>query len=179
VKERWIPIHNYAGIYEVSNAGKIRSIDRVVVYRTGKVKPLVGVVLKTCPDPDGYPTVTLCKHNKRRTVRIHIIVASAFIPKPKGKTEVNHKDCDKQNNQASNLEWVNDQEQSRHAWANGRCPYPKGSKHGMSKLTEAEVSEIKRRLRNGERQKDIADDYKVWDTLISRINTGKRWGHVN
>lgn len=70
----------------------------------GRVKNKHGRILK--PEiRKGYYSVSLCSHNKKKNIRIHRLVAEAFIPNPDNLSQVNHKDENKLNNEASNLEW--------------------------------------------------------------------------
>lgn len=93
--EKWKPVVGYEGLYDVSNYGRIKSKKRSGT-RGGIIRP------KT---RRGYFCVDLCKQDKRKTVDVHRLVAEAFIPNPKGKPQVNHKDEDKKNNVVENLEW--------------------------------------------------------------------------
>lgn len=89
--ELWADVRGYEGLYEVSNAGNVR--------RDGKVlKPYAR-------KRDGYMVLTLSKNGVQRSVRVHRIVAEAFVPNPENLFEINHKDEDRGNNAASNLEW--------------------------------------------------------------------------
>lgn len=90
----WRPIPGYEGLYDVSSSGEIRSLFR---YKR---------VLKPSVQKNGYATVELFKNKKSKRLLVHRLVALAFIPNPKGLPQVNHKDEDKLNNSASNLEWV-------------------------------------------------------------------------
>ena len=67
----------------------------------------------------GYQAVTLAKDGVNRKIRVHKLVALAFIPNPDGKPEINHKDGDKHNNKVENLEWVTAKENQRHAISTG------------------------------------------------------------
>lgn len=90
----WAPVPGYEGLYEVSNTGKIRS-----VYRYKKeLKPMIANA--------GYERVDLFDHKKRKQVSVHRIVALVFVENPNSKPFVNHKDENKRNNAAENLEWV-------------------------------------------------------------------------
>ena len=112
LEEIWKDISDYDGLYQVSNLGRVKSLDRVVedVFlgrfrrRTFKGKILSQKSNKCY----GYKEVTLHgldrKHN---TVKVHQLVAKAFIPNPNCFVEVNHKDEDVSNNHVENLEWCN------------------------------------------------------------------------
>lgn len=110
MKEIWKDIEGYEGIYQVSNTGKVKSLDRKVWNYIKK-----GKVLKTHNNGHGYYYVSL--HNDKKVekhVYIHILVAKAFIPNPNNYTQVNHKDFNKQNNNVSNLEWVSPKQNRLH-----------------------------------------------------------------
>lgn len=90
------------------------------VHVSGKVyNARNGRELKPCPDKSGYLRVYPKRNNKRCGLYIHRAVAMAFIPNPEGKPDVNHKDGDKTNNSAINLEWVTKSENTRHAYSTG------------------------------------------------------------
>ena len=95
--EEWKDVKGYEEKYMVSNLGRFKSLN---YRRTGKEKILEGY-----PDKDGYLYVNLCKDGKGKQCMIHRLVAMAFIPNPDNLPEVNHKDEDKTNNCAENLEY--------------------------------------------------------------------------
>lgn len=103
--EEWRDIKGYKGFYQVSNFGRVKSLSRRVKkyngYKINKER-----ILKATPHPAGYVKVTLCKKGVTKSFLVHRLVAQAFIPKVKGKTQVNHIDCNKTNNYSSNLEWT-------------------------------------------------------------------------
>lgn len=99
--EIWKPIAGYEGTYEVSNCGRVRSVDK---YDTvGRFRK--GRVLKASDNKYGYLTVCLYKDGKGKSIRVHRLVCEAFIPNENGLPCVNHKDENRQNNNADNLEW--------------------------------------------------------------------------
>lgn len=105
IGEVWKPIPNYEGFYEVSNMGKVRS-----VYRYKRVlKPMISNT--------GYERVDLFKNKHREQFSVHRLVAMAFIDNPNAKPFVNHKDENKLNNSADNLEWVTHVENCRYGTA--------------------------------------------------------------
>lgn len=95
--ERWKPVPNYEGLYEVSTTGKIRSLCKRYSEEPQLLKQGIG--------SKGYKNVTLCKNGKQTTFNVHKIVATVFIPNPDLLPCINHKDEDKTNNDVSNLEW--------------------------------------------------------------------------
>lgn len=96
MKQVWKPIKGYENLYEVSNLGEVRSL----CGRYGANR-----ILKQCRGSRGYMLVTLCDKGKQKTVNVHRLVADAFVPNPDSLPCVNHKDEDRTNNCASNLEW--------------------------------------------------------------------------
>ena len=95
-KEIWREIAGYEGLYEISNMGRVKSMN---YKHTGKAK-----VLKLTPNNKGYLMVGLHKNGKSKTCRVHRLVAQAFIPNPDNLPQVNHKNEIKTDNRAENLE---------------------------------------------------------------------------
>lgn len=104
-KEYWKPVLGYEGLYEVSNLGRVKSLDRWVkgIYNSVQLKR--GKIIKPRKTWDNYIVVNLSKDGKMKTVKVHRLVAQAFLPNPDNLPQVNHKDEDKNNNTVDNLEW--------------------------------------------------------------------------
>lgn len=125
-KRIWRDIPGYEGLYQVSNTGQVRSLN---YKRTGQTK-----ILKPAAASNGYKTIRLCKNGKCETYTVHRLVAQAFIPNPNNLPCVNHKDENKTNNVAWNLEWcsysynnIYGTKIERHRKAmKGRTPWNKG-----------------------------------------------------
>lgn len=105
-EEVWKPVteEGFEGFYEVSNFGRVRSVDRIVESKRGPLK-YRGRLISTPLNDDGYPAFNFCYAGKNKAARVHQVVARAFIPNPDKLPEVNHKDEDKTNNHVTNLEW--------------------------------------------------------------------------
>lgn len=83
--ETWRPIPGYEGIYDASDQGRIRSLDRIKVDKLGRQFKVKGRVLRLTPDKDGYPQCTLSKKNKQVLRKAHRLVLEAFVgPRPDG-----------------------------------------------------------------------------------------------
>ena len=93
--------YDYSGLYEVSNYGRVRSLDRV----DSNGHRLKGKIKKLRVNNMGYVCVGLCKDGKVKTFSVHRLVATAFIPNPKNLPVVNHRDENPSNNCVKNLEW--------------------------------------------------------------------------
>ena len=116
MSEVWKPVKGFEGKYEVSNTGKVRSIDRFDANNRFRK----GIELKQLIESQGYYRVTLW-HNKcsKEDIRVHYLVACHFIDNPENKKTVNHKDGNKLNNNLNNLEWNTYSENHLHAYKNG------------------------------------------------------------
>ena len=119
MKESWQPVPGYEGLYEVSDQGRVRSLDREIQKR-GRAGVLMnlrlqGRVLKAQMDGNVRLFVTLSRNGKYKPQRVHTLVAHAFLgPRPEG-LQINHIDGDCQNNAASNLEYCTASENMKHA----------------------------------------------------------------
>lgn len=104
MEEVWKPIKGYEGIYEVSNYGRIKSLQRIRNNKNGLIT-LKTSIRKPQVSRGGYLCVILRKHNDPKYHYVHRLVASAFIPNPNNYPFINHIDEVKTNNQVNNLEW--------------------------------------------------------------------------
>lgn len=156
---------------------KLREYPMYRIYNTGKIySEYTKKFLKRFDDNSGYLQVTLFSgHNKgRKTIKVHILVARAFIPNPNNLPEVNHKDCNKYNNKVSNLEWVSKHENMIHA-----SKHSYKNREQLSPLNEDKVRLIPILLKYGFSIKLIASLYKVGHITIRNIIQGKTWKQLN
>lgn len=101
MQEVWKDVAGYEGLYQVSNLGRVASLERI----TSKGVHVPYKLLSQSNDKDGYKKVGLYKDGKVEVGRVHRLVATAFIPNPYNYPVINHKDENKQNNVVDNLEW--------------------------------------------------------------------------
>lgn len=105
IKEVWKDIKGYENLYQASNLGRIRSLDKYVNGRNSK-RLVKGRELSLFNDRYGYKIVNLYKNKKIKLFKVHRLVAETFIPNPNNLPQVNHKDENKENNNVDNLEWI-------------------------------------------------------------------------
>jgi hypothetical protein len=185
------------GTYAVSSMGNVRRAKPGVGTFVGRpVRPAIA--------PGGYAQASLSIAGRMKRFYVHRMVAEAFLGPCTIGHVVNHIDANKQNNQRSNLEYVTHRENVRHAMrVVGRRSgptKPKAPKVGPqtgdahwsrrmpervargermpSKVTEADVVAMRRRVASGETQASIASEYGISVAQMSRIVRGKRWAHV-
>ena len=176
--ETWKDIPEFRGSYQVSNMGRVRSVDRVVIYKNGGVRKLKGKVLKPYLNTSGYEKVILYNDNVGTTITVHRLVLETFKPHvDMNDLDVNHMDGDKLNNHLTNLEWLTRRDNLTHAYDTGLIDN-KGERSPNAKLSNVDVLEILQRLDTGELHEDIALDYGVNKSCISKINIGTTWRSV-
>lgn len=126
MNEQWKPIEGFESLYEVSSTGKVRSLTTRRVLKFNTV--------------DRYLRVALCKNGRSKQTRVHRIVAKHFVENPLNKPSVNHKDGNRLNNSATNLEWCTQAENSAHAAKSGLLST--GTDRSDSKLSKADLKLI-------------------------------------
>ena len=115
MQEVWKDIPGYEGLYQVSNLGRVKSLER---YKPNK--QCVPEKIKTLSKKsNGYLFLQLYKDNKAKNRYIHRLVAEAFVENPNGKETVNHINGNKHDNRAINLEWNTYTENNKHAYTTG------------------------------------------------------------
>lgn len=120
MKEEWRPVTGYEKLYEVSNFGRIRSLDRFFIRKNGRPLRCKGRLLDPYISIYGYYIVSLCDKGNSHVTALHKVVASEFIPNPDNLPCINHKDENKLNNQADNLEWCTIQYNNAYGTRNKR-----------------------------------------------------------
>lgn len=194
--EEWRSIHG--GFYEVSNFGNVRRARAGTSTFIGR--PVLPVV-----SPGGYLQVQLCGGGKNIRAYVHALVAEAFIGAGPSGYVVNHRDCDKQNNQSANLEYVTPGANAGHAlgivvrrkgpskpktplkgkpvgdrhWTK-RLPdrIARGSRMPHCKLSKDSVAMIRSRAALGEKQIALAREFGISISQTSRIVRGVRWTYL-
>jgi len=162
--EEWRNIEGFPD-YTVSNLGRVCSVRRG--------HP---IILKGRNSGAGYLQVILHNGDKQAHSKIiHRLVASAFIPNPENKPQVNHISGVKEDNNVNNLEWCTRFENMEHAFAIG-LKSNVGIHHPKTHLTEAEVIEIYKLTHTGSSgQKAIGELFRITQQAVSKIKTGRNW----
>ena len=119
-KEIWKPVVGYEGLYEVSNFGRVKSVERFVWQGTTKRK-VKEKIKSQVKNTNGYPSVSLCANGRSKVRPIHILIANAFIPKPENKPYIDHINTNKEDYSISNLRWVTPKENSNNPITLTRC----------------------------------------------------------
>jgi hypothetical protein len=172
--EEWRAVPEYEGLYEVSNLGRVRSLDRHVTYSNGVVRLHKGRIIKQNIS-SRYSLVGLHKEGKMVTKAVHRLVTLAFL----GPSElvVNHLDNDGHNNNLTNLEYCTQSHNIKHAYEKGNKSAV-GINNGQAKFTEKDVKKIKNLFIKGYKNKEISELYGVAPSNISGIRTGRLWKHI-
>ena len=154
MSEVWKDIAGYEGYYQISNYGRVRSLDRQHKSVGNNMQNCPGKMLKLNKTEKGYLTVNLSKDSKLKVSRVHRLVANAFIINPNNKPNIDHIDGNPSNNEVSNLQWCTQKENmnnpihsERRAIANKNRDYSKINKRGkyvvqIDASTEIEIAQF-------------------------------------
>lgn len=169
--EIWRDIEGYEGLYQVSNLGRVKSLEKQCGVQIQKEKILKPGLVK-----GGYYRVGLTKNGIRKSKLVHRLVAETFIPI---NLTVNHKDGNKSNNTVDNLEWTTQKENNIHAYQTGLKPH--GTQRKDAKLNEQQVKEIRSNYIPNDRNystRTLARKYGVHPSIIQRIINNKAYKNV-
>lgn len=182
-EEEWRPVVGWEGLYEVSSAGRVRSLDRFVkVSRSRRaggrsyVKLLVGKLLSlNYSTSNGYVSISLNRNGRAKGYSVHSLVCEAFRgPRPAGMI-VAHNDGNRLHNSAGNLRYATYIENGADAVAHGMSAA--GERNGQAKLTADAVRKIRRDGPNTS-AKTLAERFGVSVACIRSVLLGDRWAHV-
>jgi hypothetical protein len=169
-------ILGYEGLYQVSNFGNVKSVKRTVEIKINIKRTINECILKPIKDSYGYLSVDLSKNRLAKRIKIHRLVALAFIPNYKNKPIINHINGIKTDNITKNLEWCTYSENTIHSYKIGLMN-ANGTNNGRCKLTEKQVLEIRKNSENLSQRK-LSIIYNVSNCLICDIINNKKWIHI-
>lgn len=175
--EIWRDIQNYEGQYQISSFGRVKSLARIVDYGHQKVNRKE-VIMSIRLDRGGYQYLNLGKDGKKKTFKVHRLVAEAFLPPINSKNHVDHIDGNKENNFLNNLRWCDHQENIEFAWGLGLYNNVIGSKNHQSVLSEEQVLTIKKLIKEGTKNRHLVKMFNVKLSVIEKIKYGLTWKHI-
>lgn len=127
MSEIWKDIEGYEGIYQASNLGRVKSLERTFQNKhESKPRTLPERVLSPSDNKAGYLTVALSREGKLKYFYVHRLVLNSFTKNNCGKEQCNHKNGDKHDNRLENLEWLSPSDNLKH--------YYRELKHGKKSL---------------------------------------------
>ena len=170
--EIWKPIPSLNNLYEASNLGRIKSAG----YRN-KDKILREYI--KCPSNINYNFVEVHINNKKWMKKVHRLVAEVFCENYENYPIVMHLDNDRRNNNSDNLQWGTLKMNSQQMINEGRGNKSRGSSHYLSKLTEDQITEIRKKyIPRKYTLQQLGKEYNVSFGLIAHIIKNRNWKHV-
>ncbi len=180
---RWIP--GYRNYYKASTWGRIKSVQRTSIYKDGRQKIIKERIMTIQKNKSlGYFYVVLWKNGKWRTFTVHSLILRTFVgPRPKGMQCRHFPDRTRTNNRLDNIQWGTALEDHQDKIACNTHIYTRGEHHGMSKLTEHQVKQIHKSMKQGKltrRQMVLkySTKFQMSKALIYLIVDKKRWAYL-
>lgn len=168
--EEWRAIPGWEGFYEVSNQGRVRSLDRVTHGRRypGRVMHQSRIY--------GYAVVSLNKRSVKKTVRVHRAVLEAFVGPPPLDHVGCHIDGDKEHGVLSNLKWATQKENIEDCRRHGTLPM--GERHGLAKMTAERIIQMRLEWHGGAYPTALGRKFGISARSVWEACTGRTWRHV-
>ena len=179
--EVWRAVPGWEGLYEVSNLGRARSLNRPGRPGVGH-QPRKGRVMKSTSvgpsrSSDHYQVIWLKSNGKRKQCFLHRLVLEAFVGSAPEGWCCNHKDGDKENNALSNLEWCTPLENILHARRTG-LRFDIGEDHPYAILTNKQVLSMRRMYKEGMTQTVLAEKFGTSLSTVHAIIKRRNWKHL-
>ena len=178
-KAEWKPVKGYEGYYEASNLGQVRSLDRYIKDKNGKIRFIKGRILKFEIDKYGYYLIPLCKNGKQKMFKVHRLVAEIFILNTENKPHIDHINTNRINNRVFNLRWVTLKENNNNPLTKkkmseskkGRC-LTEETKKKLSKIRKGKIfsEESKKKMSKAHKGKTLSEETKK---KLSESHKGK------
>ena len=171
--EVWLAVPGYEGFYEVSDHGRVRSF-----HNFGHELKREPKMMNPTKERYGYLQLTLCKNAVHEQIKVHQIVARAFMPQEQSGMQIDHINGDKTDNRLVNLEWVTPKENTIRSVATGLKPA--GERHVMHKLTQAEVNKIRRLYKTGDySHRKLGKMFGISHCVAGKIIRNEMWRDRN
>ena len=177
MSEIWKDIEGYEGLYQVSNRGRVKSLERIVMRKNGRPYSVPELIKERQIDHKGYDRIGLNKNGKKKRFFVHRLALQAFNPSSDETLEVNHIDGNKLNNNVENLEWVTSSENSIHAFKNNLHNH-QGERNTNASITDSEAKEIKKLKGKGLTQKEVGEMFGTTNYVVANIWNRRGWTHV-
>ena len=177
--EEWRDVVGYEGLYQVSNQGRVKSLERTIIKKDGRKQTVKERILKGTPDKDGYIKIGLCgSTGKQKWFQVHRLVGEAFIQNPDEKPQINHINEIKTDNRACNLEWCTCKRNINHGSRNERAAKALGKPIGQYKL-DGRLIKIWPSAREAERQIGVSQG-GIWGAANGKYKQayGYIWKYV-
>lgn len=171
--EQWLVVPGWDGLYEVSDAGRVRSVAREGETTMGK-RLYGGQTVKPIERSNGYLAVNLTSRGRRVQRLVHRIVLTAFVGEAADGQQACHGNGNRRDNRLTNLRW--DSVAANHADKNEHGTSPRGSRNPNSKLSEEKVLALRRRYRTN--LAGMAAEFGVSRGAVEKVLYGQTWKHV-
>ena len=163
--EVWKDVAGYEGLLQVSNLGRVKTLDHYVRHKKAEHLKRIKERIHTVQiGNSGYKYFMFCYNGQSKHLQIHRLVATAFIPNPENKPQVNHINADKLDNRVENLEWCTPSENMQHAYKNRLIPLDKVGKKGALNNSARPVDSYSldgQFLKHFDTMKEAANEYNI------------------